>query len=98
MNLGGKILNSLISLKMSLDSCGSDLCYLERGANVLFRHLLTSYSVKVRLQSPEGLDAASFLYQSLQAYDFLRLYQSKKCQLQVFRLLYQAYFFPDRGI
>jgi tyrosyl-tRNA synthetase len=40
-------------------------------------------SVKARLQSPEGVDAASFLYQLLQAYDFLRLYQTKRCQLQV---------------
>jgi tyrosyl-tRNA synthetase len=37
----------------------------------------------MRLESAEGLDAASFLYQSLQAYDFLHLYQTKKCQLQV---------------
>jgi hypothetical protein len=40
-------------------------------------------SVKLRLQSPEGIDVASFLYQSLQAYDFLRLNQLKKCRLQV---------------
>lgn len=50
---------------------------------------LIRLSVKVRLQSPEGIDAASFLYQSLQAYDFLRLFETKQCQLQVtFRLLY----------
>jgi len=42
-----------------------------------------SPSVKLRLQSPEGIDVASFLYQSLQAYDFLRLNQLKKCRLQV---------------
>lgn len=40
-------------------------------------------SVKSRLQSPEGIDVGSFLYQSLQAYDFLRLNQLKKCRLQV---------------
>jgi hypothetical protein len=44
---------------------------------------LISCSVKTRLSSREGIDAASFLYQSLQAYDFLRLYQTKKCKLQV---------------
>jgi len=40
-------------------------------------------SVKLRLQSPEGIDVASFLYQSLQAYDFLHLFQTKKCHLQI---------------
>ena len=40
-------------------------------------------SVKLRLQSPEGIDAASFLYQSLQAYDFYHLFSTKDCQLQV---------------
>ena len=40
-------------------------------------------SVKLRLQSPEGIDAASFLYQSLQAYDFYHLFSTKNCQLQV---------------
>ena len=44
----------------------------------------------MRLQSPEGIDAASFLYQSLQAYDFLRLYQLKQCRLQVY--LWHFYF------
>jgi tRNA synthetases class I (W and Y) len=41
------------------------------------------YSVKTRLDSDEGLDAASFLYQSLQAYDFVHLYQTRKCTLQI---------------
>ena len=56
---------------------------LARERFVHIHHILTHISVKVRLQSPEGIDAASFLYQSLQAYDFLHLFQTKKCQLQV---------------
>src|SRR5271154_6050938 len=40
----------------------------------------------MRLESLEGLDAASFLYQSLQAYDFLHLHRNTGCQLQVILL------------
>lgn len=45
--------------------------------------MLGRESVKLRLQSPEGIDAASFLYQSLQAYDFYHLFSTKNCQLQI---------------
>jgi tyrosyl-tRNA synthetase len=45
--------------------------------------MLARESVKVRLQSPEGIDAASFLYQSLQAYDFYHLFSTRNCQLQI---------------
>jgi len=40
-------------------------------------------SVKGRLNSPEGIDLASFLYQTVQAYDFYKLQQSNDCELQI---------------
>jgi len=43
----------------------------------------SGYSVKGRLNSPEGIDLASFLYQAIQAYDFYQLQQSNNCELQI---------------
>jgi tyrosyl-tRNA synthetase len=40
-------------------------------------------SVKGKLNSPEGIDAASFLYQAVQAYDFYQLHHHNGCQLQI---------------
>jgi tyrosyl-tRNA synthetase len=40
-------------------------------------------SVKGKLNSPEGIDAASFLYQAVQAYDFYQLHLHNDCQLQI---------------
>ena len=40
-------------------------------------------SVKGKLNSPEGIDAASFLYQAVQAYDFYQLHHHNACQLQI---------------
>lgn len=40
-------------------------------------------SVKGRLHTTEGIDLASFLYQSIQAYDFYHLHDHYECQLQI---------------
>lgn len=40
-------------------------------------------SVKGRLNSAEGIDAASFLYQAVQAYDFYHIHHHNGCQLQI---------------
>jgi tyrosyl-tRNA synthetase len=39
--------------------------------------------VKGKLNSPAGIDAASFLYQAVQAYDFYQLHHHNDCQLQI---------------
>jgi len=40
-------------------------------------------SVKGRLNSPDGIDLASFLYQTVQAYDFYYLQRFNNCELQI---------------
>lgn len=45
--------------------------------------LLSRDSVQNRLNSQEGISFTEFSYQLLQAYDFLKLYQTRKCILQI---------------
>ncbi|XP_004596487.2 tyrosine--tRNA ligase, mitochondrial [Ochotona princeps] len=45
--------------------------------------LLSRQSVQARLQSPEGMSLAEFLYQVLQAYDFYHLFQRYGCRVQL---------------
>lgn len=45
--------------------------------------MLAKESVKARLQSEEGLSFTEFSYQTLQAYDFLHLFQKEKVCLQL---------------
>ncbi|XP_040834808.1 tyrosine--tRNA ligase, mitochondrial [Ochotona curzoniae] len=45
--------------------------------------LLSRQSVQGRLQSPEGMSLAEFLYQVLQAYDFYHLFQRYGCRVQL---------------
>lgn len=45
--------------------------------------MLGKESVKARLNSDDGMSFAEFSYQLLQAYDFLRLYDTEGCVLQI---------------
>ena len=45
--------------------------------------MLGKESVKTRLNSEEGMSFAEFSYQLLQAYDFLKLYETENCTVQL---------------
>lgn len=45
--------------------------------------MLAKESVKLRLESEEGISFTEFSYQVLQGYDFLHLYKTKKVNLQI---------------
>lgn len=45
--------------------------------------MLSRQSVKVRLESEQGISLTEFAYQTFQAYDWLRLYQEQECLLQL---------------
>ena len=45
--------------------------------------LFFSFSVKTRLNSPEGMSFTEFCYQLFQSYDWLYLYDKYKCAIQV---------------
>ena len=55
--------------------------------------LLTWYllSVEDRLKSSEGMSLTEFLYQCFQAYDWLHLYNTQKCLIQVFYCVCQQF-------
>ena len=63
------------------------LNYIEFLRNVgrYFRvnRMLSAESVKLRLDSDEGMSFLEFNYQILQAYDFWHLYQSRECIIQM---------------
>ena len=51
------------------------------GKNLTVNYMMSKDSVKNRLET--GLSFTEFSYQLLQAYDFLKLYQSKDCKFQM---------------
>ncbi|XP_070612458.1 tyrosine--tRNA ligase, mitochondrial [Erythrolamprus reginae] len=53
------------------------------GGHLRMGTLLSRQSCKARLSSPEGMGLAEFLYPALQAYDFLHLYRSYGCLVQL---------------
>ncbi|KAI9205350.1 tyrosine-tRNA ligase [Polychytrium aggregatum] len=63
---------------MSFLSFISDVGRLIRVGDMISRD-----SVRSRLDSPEGISFTEFSYQLLQAYDFLHLYQSERCRIQL---------------
>lgn len=46
------------------------------------RHMMGKDSVKLRLEGDSGLSYTEFSYMTLQAYDFLHLYEKEGCRLQ----------------
>ncbi len=55
----------------------------EAGRHFRMGAMLGKESVRARLDSDTGMSYAEFSYQVLQAYDFLHLYDSRQCRLQV---------------
>jgi len=55
------------------------------GKHITVNYMMAKDSVKKRLsaESSEGMSFTEFSYQLLQGYDFLHLYQSKNCKLQM---------------
>ncbi|XP_054844221.1 tyrosine--tRNA ligase, mitochondrial [Eublepharis macularius] len=53
------------------------------GGHLRMGTLLSRQSCKARLNSPEGMGLAEFLYPALQAYDFLHLYRHHGCSIQL---------------
>jgi tyrosyl-tRNA synthetase len=54
----------------------------EVGKFFRLREMLARESVKMRLESEEGMSFTEFCYQALQAYDFLYLFDHYNCRLQ----------------
>ena len=57
----------------------------EIGKHITVNYMMAKDSVKKRLngEARDGLSFTEFTYQLLQAYDFLHLYQTKNCKLQM---------------
>jgi tyrosyl-tRNA synthetase len=55
----------------------------EVGKHFRMGQMLSKESVKARLASESGMSFAEFSYQLLQAYDFLKLYETDGCLLQI---------------
>ena len=57
----------------------------EVGKHITVNYMMAKDSVKKRLngEARDGLSFTEFTYQLLQAYDFLHLYQTKNCKLQM---------------
>lgn len=55
----------------------------EAGKYISINSMLDKDSVKNRLGREDGLSFTEFTYQLLQAYDFMELYQTYKCEVQV---------------
>lgn len=57
----------------------------EVGKHITVNYMMAKDSVKKRLngEARDGLSFTEFTYQLLQAYDFLHLYQTKECKLQM---------------
>ena len=55
------------------------------GKHITVNYMMSKDSVKKRLsaESSEGMSFTEFSYQLLQGYDFLHLYQSKNCKIQM---------------
>ena len=53
------------------------------GKHFRLGEMLAKESVKLRLESDEGMSFTEFCYQLLQAYDFLHLFDTHNCTLQV---------------
>lgn len=53
------------------------------GKNFRMGTMLGKDSVRSRMDSEEGMSFTEFSYQMLQAYDFLHLYESEGCRLQI---------------
>ena len=53
------------------------------GRHFSVNRMIKAESYKIRLESDEGLNFIEFNYMLLQAYDFLELYNSQKCRLQM---------------
>ncbi len=53
----------------------------EVGKNITVNYMLSKDSVKKRMET--GISFTEFTYQLLQAYDFLHLYKTKNCKLQM---------------
>ncbi len=55
------------------------------GKHITVNYMMSKDSVKKRLsgEEREGMSFTEFTYQLLQAYDFLHLYEDKKCKLQM---------------
>ncbi|MBN1844656.1 MAG: tyrosine--tRNA ligase [Sedimentisphaerales bacterium] len=53
------------------------------GKHFRIGEMMGKESVRKRLQSEAGMSFTEFSYQMLQAYDFLHLYRSEQCRLQV---------------
>lgn len=55
----------------------------EAGRHFRMGAMLGRESVRARLNSEAGMSYAEFSYQTLQAYDFLHLYDTRQCRLQI---------------
>ena len=71
----------------SAASNGAELLDFARevGKHITVNYMMAKDSVKKRLngEARDGLSFTEFTYQLLQAYDFLHLYQTKNCKLQM---------------
>ena len=55
----------------------------EIGRHFSVNRMLAAETYRARFESPDGLNFLEFNYQLLQAYDFLHLYQTRRCILQM---------------
>ena len=53
------------------------------GKHITVNYMMSKDSVKKRIEGDTGISYTEFAYQLLQGYDFLWLYQNKKCKLQM---------------
>ncbi len=53
------------------------------GKHITINYMMAKDSVKKRIESDSGISYTEFAYQLMQGYDFLWLYQQKKCKLQM---------------
>ncbi len=55
----------------------------DTGKHISINYMMAKDSVKNRIESEVGLSYTEFAYQLMQGYDFLWLYENKKCKLQM---------------
>jgi tyrosyl-tRNA synthetase len=53
------------------------------GKNITVNYMMAKDSVKKRVEGDTGMSFTEFTYQLVQGYDFLWLYENKKCKLQM---------------
>ena len=63
----------------------SQIQNVKEGVSVQIKPQLRSmhFSVQDRLESLEGMSLTEFTYQIFQSYDWLHLYKTQKCNIQV---------------